>query len=81
MLNIKDRIILEANHIITTKETIRQTAERFKLSKSTIHKDLQEKLKLINSELYKKVNEIFFFHNQNRHINGGISTKNKYLGK
>lgn len=81
MLTIKDRIIAEATHIITTKETIRQTAEKFKLSKSTIHKDIQERLKNINTDLYHKITEIFAYHNQNRHLKGGESTKNKYHRK
>ncbi len=81
MINIKERIIKEANHILNTRETIRQTAQLFNLSKSTIHKDLHDRLKMINSELYNKINMIFNEHNSNKHIIGGQRTKEKYLRK
>ena len=81
MTDIKERIIKEASHIIETRETIRQTADHFKLSKSTIHKDVQEKLKTINTELHQIVQNILNEHNATKHLKGGISTKNKYLRK
>ena len=81
MINIKERILKEANHIISTRETIRETAEKFKISKSTIHKDLQERLLLINADLHKQVNRIFNEHNIYKHLKGGQSTKEKYLRK
>ena len=81
MINIKERILKEAEHIINTQETIRETAEKFKVSKSTIHKDLQERLLKINTDFHTKINEIFSKHNELKHLKGGQSTKEKYLRK
>lgn len=72
------RIIKEADYIIENNETIRNTAKVFKLSKSTIHKDIHESLKEIDYEKYLKVQEIFNKHIEVRHILGGNSTKLKY---
>ena len=79
MLKINERVITEANYIIKTEETIRQIATKFKVSKSTVHKDLHERLKKIDKELYKKVDKILKYHIDIRHIRGGQSTKKKYL--
>ena len=68
-----------ADYIIDTKKTIRDTAKIFMVSKSTVHKDMQDRLKKINIELYNKVNKIFKYHIEIRHINGGEATKQKYL--
>ena len=80
-MNIIDRVLKEAYHIIDTQETIRQTAEKFKLSKSTVHKDMQIRLKNINQELQNQINQIFKIHNEYRHIKGGETTKNIYKRK
>lgn len=78
---ISNRVIEEANYIIRTKETVREVAKVFKMSKSTIHKDLHERLKDINIELYEKVDKILKYHTDIRHIRGGESTRLKYLNK
>ena len=75
---IYKRVIEEANYIIKTKDTIREIAKIKKLSKSTIHKDLHERLLYIDEKLYKKVKEILDYHTMIRHINGGNATKIKY---
>lgn len=72
------RINDEANYIINSKKTVRELAKMFHVSKSTVHKDLQERLKDINVQLHKEVMEIFQEHIKIRHINGGEATKNKY---
>ncbi len=77
--NIIDRVINESAFIIEYKATVRETAKRFNVSKSTVHKDMQERLKLLDSSLYRKVNKIFINHIEIRHINGGEATKQKYL--
>ena len=77
-LLIIDRVISEANYIVSTKKTIREIASIFKVSKSTVHKDLHERLLYVNKELYNKVNEILQYHIDVRHIRGGQSTKKKY---
>ncbi len=78
---LNDRVKQEANYIINTKETIREVAKYFHLSKSTIHKDLQERLRKISPSLYRKVRIILNKHLDERHIKGGEMTKQKYLIK
>ncbi len=78
---IKSRVIEEANYIITTKKTIRELVSIYNVSKSTIHKDLHERLKEINIELYNKVNKIMQYHTEIKHIRGGNATRIKYLNK
>ena len=77
-LLIIDRVMNEANYIISTKKTIREIASIFKVSKSTVHKDLHERLLYIDKELFDKVNSILQYHMDIRHIRGGQSTKKKY---
>ena len=75
---IYKRIIEEANYIISTNKTIRDVAKYMKVSKSTVHKDLHERLLEIDEKLYEKVDIILQKHLQIRHINGGNATKLKY---
>ncbi len=79
MENIEKRVLEEAKYIIKTKQTIRQLAEIFKVSKSTVHKDLHERLIDIDKNLSGKVDKILKYHIDIRHIRGGESTKKKYL--
>ena len=72
------RVINEANYMLQTNNTIREIAKIFCVSKSTVHKDLHERLKEINLELYDEVNAILKYHIDVRHIRGGQSTKEKY---
>lgn len=67
-----------ADYIIETKETIRQTAKKYNISKSTVHKDIKDRLKEIDSNKYRKIDEILKLHIKTRHILGGQSTKLKY---
>lgn len=69
----------EASYIIKTKKTVREIALVFNVSKSTVHKDLHERLLKIDKNLFKKVDEILKYHIDVRHIRGGESTKKKYL--
>lgn len=75
---IMNRVINEANYILKTERTIREVAKIFKVSKSTVHKDLHDRLKKIDVDLYKKVENIMKQHIDIRHIRGGESTKKKY---
>lgn len=79
--NIINRVIDEANYMIESKKTIREIAKVYNVSKSTVHKDLQERLLNVDNTLYKKVDEILKEHLKIRHIRGGESTKKKYLKK
>ena len=79
MDKISKRVLEEANYILKTKDTIRETAKKFKVSKSTVHKDLQERLYKIDKYLSEQIKEILKYHIEIRHIRGGQSTKKKYL--
>ena len=70
-----------ARYIISQKATVRQTASKFKISKSTVHKDVSYRLKNIDFDLYEKVKEVLDNNLKERHIRGGIATKNKYILK
>lgn len=78
-MKIKDRVEQEANYIIKTKSTIRKTAKVFKVSKSTVHKDISERLINISKLKYRLVSDILKEHIETRHILGGKSTKLKYV--
>ena len=73
------RVTEEANYIIETGKTVREISKKFYVSKSTVHKDLQYRLKDINYDLYIKVDRILKYHLDVRHIRGGESTRLKYL--
>ena len=75
---IELRVIKEADYLLMTKETVRDIAQIFKVSKSTVHKDLQERLKHLNYAKYQEVEKIFQEHIQIRHLHGGEKTKLKY---
>ena len=66
------------NYITTENLTIRQIAQKMHISKSTVHKDLHERLLHVNKDLYNEVDKILKKHIQIRHINGGAATKIKY---
>lgn len=75
---IKARTIAEAIHIIQTGATIRETAKFFCVSKSTVHKDMHERLKEYDWLMYTKVQRVLQVNFEAKHIRGGISTKIKY---
>lgn len=77
--NINERVKEEAFYIINTKETIREIAKIFNVSKSTVHKDLNERLLEMDQKLYIEVSNILNEHIKTRHIKGGESTRKKYL--
>ena len=74
----EERAVLLAQYIVENKATVRKTAEVFHISKSTVHKDVSERLKAINSNLYKEVKAVLEINKAQRHIRGGMATKNKY---
>ena len=73
-----ERIIKEAEYIIENGATVRQTAKVFNYSKSTVHKDVSERLYYIDIDLFKKVKKVLKFNFSIRHIRGGEATKRKY---
>jgi putative DeoR family transcriptional regulator (stage III sporulation protein D) len=78
--DILERVLKEAYYIATTGATVRKTARVFLYSKSTVHKDVTDRLYSLDKELYSKVRLVLEKNLKERHIRGGIATKNKYLG-
>ena len=78
---ITKRVNNIADHIINTKDTIRTTAKKFGISKSTVHKDLKERLSTINIDKYNQIKKIMNDHIETRHIKGGESTRQLFLRK
>ena len=76
---IEERTVELANYIIEHKCTVRETAKKFGISKSTVHKDITERLRKVNPPLAKKVHLILDENKAERHIRGGLATKQKYL--
>ena len=76
---VYDRVILESNYIINTNKTIREIADVFGVSKSTVHNDFSKRLPLIDKKLYDKVSSVLKYHIDIKHIRGGESTKRKFL--
>ncbi len=79
--DIEERVLEEAYYIAQTGATVRSTAKVFHFSKSTVHKDVSERLIHIDKELYVKVKMALEKNLAERHIRGGEATKQKYLKK
>jgi len=79
--DIVDRVIREAEYIAETGATVRACAKVFHFSKSTVHKDVTERLKQIDLALYKKVKKVLSINLAERHIRGGEATRLKYAVK
>ncbi|MBE7043747.1 MAG: sporulation transcriptional regulator SpoIIID [Ruminococcaceae bacterium] len=78
---IEERTIQLAEYIIEYRATVRDAAKKYGVSKSTVHKDVTERLERLNRELFLKVGEILAENKSVRHIRGGMATKEKYLKK
>ena len=76
-----DRAVVLGEYIIDTGATVRATAKVFKISKSTVHKDVTERLMHIDRELYKQVKNVLEKNKSERHIRGGLATRRKYTGE
>ena len=76
---IEERATGIANYIIENNATVRQTARQFGISKSTVHKDVTERLMQINPTLAKEARKVLDVNKSERHIRGGLATKEKYL--
>jgi len=79
--NIEERACELAAYIIEHRTTVREAAKKFGVSKSTVHKDIQERLPLYNRSLYLHVKEVLEENKAERHIRGGIATRKKYRGE
>ncbi|MBE6666981.1 MAG: stage III sporulation protein D [Ruminococcaceae bacterium] len=74
----KERCIILATYLVENKATVRKVATHFGISKSTVHKDITNNLKRINTELYLQAKEILEINKKERHIRGGEATRQKY---
>lgn len=74
----EERAITLAQYIIEEEATVRQAAAQFGVSKSTVHKDVTERLKFLNHPLYLQTQTILNKNKQERHIRGGLATREKY---
>lgn len=79
--SIEERAVELAHYIIDSKDTVRGAAKKFGISKSTVHKDVSERLLKINPVLALKVREVLDENKAERHIRGGMATKLKYTCK
>lgn len=75
---MEERVIAFSHYIIENKSTVRDTAKHFGISKSTVHKDITQKLYYIDPDLYEDVREVLNKNKAERHIRGGLATKKKY---
>lgn len=75
---VEERAIELGEFILQNKATVRAAAKRFHISKSTVHKDVSDRLRRVNPQLYVEVREILDINKAQRHIRGGIATRAKY---
>ena len=78
--NMEERAERLALYIIENRATVRTAAQKFGISKSTVHKDISERLPQFNRSLYLQVKEVLDVNKAQRHIRGGIATRQKYRG-
>lgn len=76
---IEERVVAIANYIIEHDATVRQAAQAFGVSKSTVHKDMSERICYINNVLAQDVRKVLDVNKAERHIRGGLATREKYL--
>ena len=79
--NIEERAVELARYIIENRTTVRAAAGKFGISKSTVHKDISERLPTFNRLLFEQVKEVLEENKAERHIRGGIATRKKYKGE
>lgn len=79
--DIEERAIRLAEYITENRVTVRAAAKKFGISKSTVHKDITERLESVNPELYSEVRSLLDLNKAERHIRGGIATRKKYKGE
>ena len=77
---VEQRAVELGEYTIQSKATVRKTAKKFGISKSTVHKDVSERLKKVNPQLYRKVKSVLEINKAQRHIRGGMATRRKYKG-
>lgn len=78
--NMEERAERLALYIIENRATVRAAAKKFRVSKSTVHKDISQRLPQFNRSLYLQAREVLEINKAQRHIRGGIATRRKYRG-
>lgn len=78
---VEERAVELGEYILKNKATVRTAAKKFGVSKSTVHKDVSERLKYVDPKLYNEVRNILAINKSQRHIRGGMATKKKYCSK
>ena len=76
---VEERAVEIAKYIIDNNATVRQTAKQFGISKSTVHKDVTERLSQVNPTLAREARKVLDVNKSERHIRGGLATREKYL--
>ena len=76
---IEERAVEIAGYIVETKATVRQAAKKFGISKSTVHKDVTERLSQVIPTLAREARKVLDVNKSERHIRGGLATREKYL--
>ncbi len=78
---VEDRAVELGEYILENKATVRAAAKKFQISKSTVHKDVSERLRQVNPQLYGQVRSVLDVNKAQRHIRGGLATRYKYKGQ
>lgn len=78
---VEERAIELGEYILENKTTVRAAAKKFHISKSTVHKDVSERLREVNPQLYGQVRGVLEINKAQRHIRGGMATRRKYKGE
>ncbi len=75
---VEERAVDLGEYIVENKTTVRAAAKKFGVSKSTVHMDVSQRLRKLNPQLYNEVREVLDINKSQRHIRGGLATKEKY---
>lgn len=78
---VEERAVELGAYIVENKSTVRETAKKFGISKSTVHTDVSQRLRRLNPGLYHEVRTVLDVNKAQRHIRGGIATREKYRGR
>ena len=76
--SIKERCVILGRYLLETRSTVRSVAKEFNISKSTVHKDVSQRLKAVSPLLYERCRKVLDTNKSQRHIRGGLATREKY---
>ena len=78
---VEERAVVLGRYIVDTGATVRVCAKKYGISKSTVHKDVSTRLKFLDEDLYIQVKKVLELNKSERHIRGGLATREKYMSK